>query len=162
MARGEVGEGGGSGCGRSRWRAAARGGGVASAVGARQESLAEGRRDGARAADPADAWATAGDGRRRGVADGEGEKRRIRGREAADQCGTKRRGRRGERKGADLCCGYHGRRAGVSKFIESYLTWKLSLNKYGLKPAHPFVEGYASCQMAILPDGFFEMADRDL
>lgn len=53
-------------------------------------------------------------------------------------------------------------RAGVSKFIESYLSWKLPLGKYGLKPEHPFVEDYASCQMAILPDGFFEMADRDL
>uniref|UniRef100_A0A0D9VQB6 Flavin-containing monooxygenase n=1 Tax=Leersia perrieri TaxID=77586 RepID=A0A0D9VQB6_9ORYZ len=53
-------------------------------------------------------------------------------------------------------------KAGVSKFIESYLSWKLPLSKYGLRPDHPFVEDYASCQMAILPDGFFEMADRDL
>ncbi|KAJ1280384.1 hypothetical protein BS78_04G228400 [Paspalum vaginatum] len=53
-------------------------------------------------------------------------------------------------------------RSGVSKFIESYLSWKLPLDKYGLRPAHPFVEDYASCQMAILPDGFFEMAGRDM
>ncbi|CAM0145430.1 unnamed protein product [Urochloa decumbens] len=53
-------------------------------------------------------------------------------------------------------------KAGVSKFIELYLTWKLPLSKYGLKPPHPFVESYASCQMAILPDGFFDMADRGL
>ncbi|KAF0891301.1 hypothetical protein E2562_009476 [Oryza meyeriana var. granulata] len=53
-------------------------------------------------------------------------------------------------------------KAGVSKFIESYLSWKLPLSKYGLRPEHPFVEDYASCQMAILPDGFFEMADRDM
>ncbi|CAL4937897.1 unnamed protein product [Urochloa decumbens] len=53
-------------------------------------------------------------------------------------------------------------RAGVSKFIESYLSWKLPLAKYGLRPDHPFVEDYASCQMAILPDGFFDMADRDM
>ncbi|CAO2148740.1 unnamed protein product [Urochloa humidicola] len=53
-------------------------------------------------------------------------------------------------------------KAGVSKFIESYLTWKLPLSKYGIKPPHPFLESYASCQMAILPDGFFEMADRGL
>jgi dimethylaniline monooxygenase (N-oxide forming) len=53
-------------------------------------------------------------------------------------------------------------RAGVSKFIESYLAWKLPLDKYGLRPDHPFVEDYASCQMAILPDGFFDMADRDM
>uniref|UniRef100_A0A453IXZ5 Flavin-containing monooxygenase n=1 Tax=Aegilops tauschii subsp. strangulata TaxID=200361 RepID=A0A453IXZ5_AEGTS len=53
-------------------------------------------------------------------------------------------------------------RAGVSKFIESYLSWKLPLGRYGLTPDHPFVEDYASCQMAILPEGFFDMADRGL
>ncbi|KAI0495062.1 hypothetical protein KFK09_025209 [Dendrobium nobile] len=51
-------------------------------------------------------------------------------------------------------------RKGVSKFIESYLTWKLPLNKYGLKPDHPFEEDYASCQMAILPENFFSEADE--
>ncbi|WOL01069.1 hypothetical protein Cni_G09782 [Canna indica] len=50
-------------------------------------------------------------------------------------------------------------RTGVSKFIESYLSWKLPLEKYGLKPDHPFVEDYASCQMAILPEKFFAEAD---
>lgn len=50
----------------------------------------------------------------------------------------------------------------VSKFIESYLTWKLPLRKYGLKPDHPFLEDYASCQMAILPDTFFDEADRGM
>ncbi|KAL5141316.1 putative flavin-containing monooxygenase 1 [Glycine soja] len=40
-------------------------------------------------------------------------------------------------------------RSGISKFIESYLLWKLPLDKYGLKPEHPFEEDYASCQMAI-------------
>lgn len=48
----------------------------------------------------------------------------------------------------------------MSKFIESYLTWKLPLDKYGLKPDHPFVEDYASCQMAILPENFFAEADE--
>ncbi|XP_052183426.1 probable flavin-containing monooxygenase 1 [Diospyros lotus] len=51
-------------------------------------------------------------------------------------------------------------RRGVSKIIESYLTWKLPLNKYGLKPEHPFEEDYASCQMAILPENFFREADK--
>ncbi|KAJ4820422.1 Dimethylaniline monooxygenase [N-oxide-forming] 2 [Rhynchospora pubera] len=50
-------------------------------------------------------------------------------------------------------------RTGVSKFIESYLSWKLPLEKYGLKPDHPFHEDYASCQMAILPENFFSEAD---
>ncbi|KAK4756856.1 hypothetical protein SAY87_006984 [Trapa incisa] len=48
----------------------------------------------------------------------------------------------------------------VSKFIESYLLWKLPLEKYGLKPEHPFVEDYASCQMAIMPEEFFPEADK--
>ncbi|KAK6131763.1 hypothetical protein DH2020_034497 [Rehmannia glutinosa] len=51
-------------------------------------------------------------------------------------------------------------RKGVSKMIESYLTWKLPLEKYGLKPDHPFEEDYASCQMAILPENFFSEADK--
>ncbi|KAM7258801.1 hypothetical protein ACFE04_014542 [Oxalis oulophora] len=51
-------------------------------------------------------------------------------------------------------------RQGVSKFIESYLLWKLPLEKYGLKPDHPFVEDYASCQMAIMPEEFFSEADK--
>lgn len=48
----------------------------------------------------------------------------------------------------------------VSKFIESYLAWKLPLEKYGLKPDHPFVEDYAACQMTILPENFFYEADE--
>ncbi|KAF5748397.1 Flavin-dependent monooxygenase 1 [Tripterygium wilfordii] len=51
-------------------------------------------------------------------------------------------------------------RQAVSKFIESYLLWKLPLIKYGLKPEHPFVEDYASCQMAIMPENFFDEADK--
>ena len=53
-----------------------------------------------------------------------------------------------------------GQRRGVSKFIESYLLWKLPLLKYGLKPDHPFEEDYASCQMAIVPEGFFSEAEK--
>ncbi|XP_043721253.1 probable flavin-containing monooxygenase 1 [Telopea speciosissima] len=53
-------------------------------------------------------------------------------------------------------------RKGISKFIESYLVWKLPLIKYGLKPDHPFEEDYASCQMAILPDNFFSLADQGM
>ncbi|XP_002298593.1 probable flavin-containing monooxygenase 1 isoform X1 [Populus trichocarpa] len=59
-----------------------------------------------------------------------------------------------------LCLLLSPMRRGISKFIESYLAWKLPLAKYGLKPDHPFVEGYASCQMAILPENFFEEADK--
>ncbi|KAK3213334.1 hypothetical protein Dsin_018040 [Dipteronia sinensis] len=51
-------------------------------------------------------------------------------------------------------------RRGLSKFIESYLLWKLPLLKYGLKPDHPFEEDYASCQMAIMPENFFAEANK--
>lgn len=47
-----------------------------------------------------------------------------------------------------------------SKFVESYLLWTLPLEKYGLKPDHPFEEDYASCQMPMLPENFFEEADK--
>uniref|UniRef100_A0A7N0VCH7 Flavin-containing monooxygenase n=1 Tax=Kalanchoe fedtschenkoi TaxID=63787 RepID=A0A7N0VCH7_KALFE len=53
-------------------------------------------------------------------------------------------------------------RRGVSKIIESYLRWKLPYEKHGLAPDHPFEEDYASCQMAILPDNFFEEADKGM
>ncbi|KAL2514852.1 putative flavin-containing monooxygenase 1 [Forsythia ovata] len=35
-------------------------------------------------------------------------------------------------------------RQAASKIIETYLTWKHPLEKYGLKPDHPFEEDYAS------------------
>ncbi|XP_010459584.1 PREDICTED: probable flavin-containing monooxygenase 1 isoform X2 [Camelina sativa] len=53
-------------------------------------------------------------------------------------------------------------RAAVSKFIEAYVMWKLPLAKYGLKPDHSFEEDYASCQMAIVPENFFEEADKGM
>ncbi|XP_010261742.1 PREDICTED: probable flavin-containing monooxygenase 1 [Nelumbo nucifera] len=62
--------------------------------------------------------------------------------------------------GTLLCLLMSPLRRTVSKFIESYLVWKLPLIKYGLKPEHPFVEDYASCQMAILPENFFSEADE--
>ncbi|KAF5202478.1 flavin-dependent monooxygenase, partial [Thalictrum thalictroides] len=48
----------------------------------------------------------------------------------------------------------------ISKVIESYLLWKLPLKKYGLEPNHPFLEDYASCQMAILPETFFQEVNQ--
>ncbi|XP_057969491.1 probable flavin-containing monooxygenase 1 [Malania oleifera] len=59
-----------------------------------------------------------------------------------------------------LCFLLSPMRQAVSKFIESYVVWKLPLRKYGLKPEHPFQEDYASCQMAILPENFFSKADE--
>ncbi|KAI4335169.1 hypothetical protein L6164_013839 [Bauhinia variegata] len=59
-----------------------------------------------------------------------------------------------------LCLMFSPMRHGISKFIESYLLWKQPLEKYGLKPEHPFVEDIASCQMAIMPENFFCEADK--
>ncbi|KAK3438626.1 probable flavin-containing monooxygenase 1 [Eucalyptus grandis] len=59
-----------------------------------------------------------------------------------------------------LCLLFTPLRRGVSKFIESYLLWKMPLAKYGLKPEHPFEEDYASCQMAIVPENFFAEAEK--
>ncbi|TMW92736.1 hypothetical protein EJD97_012630 [Solanum chilense] len=59
-----------------------------------------------------------------------------------------------------LCHMLSPMRKAASKLIESYLEWKLPLEKYGLKPEHPFEEDYASCQMAILPENFFTEADK--
>lgn len=51
-------------------------------------------------------------------------------------------------------------RHAISKFIESYILWRLPLEKYGLKPEHSFEEDYASCQMAITPEKLFPEADK--
>lgn len=51
-------------------------------------------------------------------------------------------------------------RHAISKFIESYILWRLPLAKYGLKPEHSFEEDYASCQMAITPEKLFPEADK--
>nr|XP_027192978.1 probable flavin-containing monooxygenase 1 [Cicer arietinum] len=59
-----------------------------------------------------------------------------------------------------LCFMLSPMRHGISKFIESYLLWKLPLEKYGLKPEHPFLEDYASCQMAIMPENFFSEVEK--
>ncbi|KAE8710507.1 putative flavin-containing monooxygenase 1 [Hibiscus syriacus] len=49
---------------------------------------------------------------------------------------------------------------GASKFMESFLLWKLPLNKYGLKPDHSFEEDIAACQMVTVPKTFFAEADK--
>ncbi|XP_015955030.1 probable flavin-containing monooxygenase 1 [Arachis duranensis] len=59
-----------------------------------------------------------------------------------------------------LCLLLSPMRRGISKFIESYILWKLPLEKYGLKPEHPFEEDYASCQMAIMPENFFSEVEK--
>ncbi|THG15430.1 probable flavin-containing monooxygenase 1 isoform X1 [Camellia sinensis] len=46
-------------------------------------------------------------------------------------------------------------RWGVSKFVESYLRWKLPLKKYGMIPKHSFLQGVSSCQILMLPENFY-------
>jgi dimethylaniline monooxygenase (N-oxide forming) len=40
------------------------------------------------------------------------------------------------------------------------LIWKLPLEKYGLKPEHSFEEDFASCQINVLPESFYNEADK--
>nr|WMB80869.1 FMO-ctr33225 [Lamium galeobdolon] len=46
-------------------------------------------------------------------------------------------------------------RWGMSKFVESYLRWKLPLQKYGMVPKESFVAGASACQIFFLPDENF-------
>ncbi|XP_075510238.1 putative flavin-containing monooxygenase 1 isoform X1 [Primulina tabacum] len=47
-------------------------------------------------------------------------------------------------------------RWGMSKFVESYLRWKLPLRKYGMIPKCSFVDEISSCTIFFLPDKFFD------
>lgn len=51
-------------------------------------------------------------------------------------------------------------RWGVSKFVESYLRWKLPLKKYGMIPEHSFLEGFSSCQIGMLPENFYDKVEE--
>ncbi|KAK6126929.1 hypothetical protein DH2020_039330 [Rehmannia glutinosa] len=52
-----------------------------------------------------------------------------------------------------------GRRA-MSKFVESYLRWKLPLKKYDLIPKERFVQEASSCQILFLPaQNFFDKVE---
>ncbi|XP_010242872.1 PREDICTED: probable flavin-containing monooxygenase 1 isoform X2 [Nelumbo nucifera] len=43
-----------------------------------------------------------------------------------------------------------------SKFVESYLRWKLPLKKYGMIPKHSFFQQISMCSITILPDKFYD------
>ncbi|XP_073156376.1 probable flavin-containing monooxygenase 1 [Henckelia pumila] len=51
-------------------------------------------------------------------------------------------------------------RWGVSKFVESYLRWKLPLRKYGMIPKHSFVGELSSCTIFFLPDHFYDKVEE--
>lgn len=48
----------------------------------------------------------------------------------------------------------------ISKFSESYLRWKLPLKKYGMIPSRSFLQDISSCQVAMLPENFYERVEQ--
>nr|GLL20367.1 probable flavin-containing monooxygenase 1 [Ipomoea trifida] len=46
-------------------------------------------------------------------------------------------------------------RWGISKFVESYLRWKLPLKKYRMIPKHSFLQQASSCKIFFLPQNFY-------
>ncbi|GAV73907.1 FMO-like domain-containing protein [Cephalotus follicularis] len=51
-------------------------------------------------------------------------------------------------------------RWGTSKLVESYLRWKLPLKKYGMIPKCSFFQNLSSCQIAMLPDKFYDQVEE--
>ncbi|KAF8410318.1 hypothetical protein HHK36_002845 [Tetracentron sinense] len=51
-------------------------------------------------------------------------------------------------------------RWGVSKFVESYLRWKLPLKKYGMIPKHSFHQQISSCLATTLPEKFYDNVEQ--
>ncbi|CAM8914433.1 unnamed protein product [Rhodiola kirilowii] len=47
-----------------------------------------------------------------------------------------------------------------SKFVESYIKWKLPLAKYGIVPKHSFLTEISSCEIATVPEHFFDRVDK--
>lgn len=51
-------------------------------------------------------------------------------------------------------------RWGISKFVESYLRWKLPLKKHGMLPKHSFFVEVSSCQVATIPPKFYQKVEE--
>ncbi|KAK6942214.1 Flavin monooxygenase-like [Dillenia turbinata] len=51
-------------------------------------------------------------------------------------------------------------RLAMSKFVESYLKWKLPLKKYNVIPDHSFHQHASSCTLVILPKNFYDKVEE--
>lgn len=51
-------------------------------------------------------------------------------------------------------------RWGISKFMESYIRWKLPLKKHGMLPKFSFNDDISSCQIAMIPEIFFNKVEN--
>ncbi|KAL6554596.1 hypothetical protein OROHE_007619 [Orobanche hederae] len=47
----------------------------------------------------------------------------------------------------------------MSKFVESYVRWKLPLKKYDMVPKESFVQEASSCQIFFLPENFYDRVE---
>ena len=49
----------------------------------------------------------------------------------------------------------------MSKFVETYLKWKLPLKKYGMIPKYSFLEDASACQILVLPsENFYDKVEE--
>ncbi|XP_047940358.1 probable flavin-containing monooxygenase 1 [Salvia hispanica] len=48
----------------------------------------------------------------------------------------------------------------MSKFVESYVRWKLPLKKYGMIPKESFLGEISSCQILMLPETFYDKVEN--
>ncbi|KAF3453041.1 hypothetical protein FNV43_RR03474 [Rhamnella rubrinervis] len=48
----------------------------------------------------------------------------------------------------------------VSKFAESYIRWKVPMKKYGMIPKQSFLQDMSSCEVAMLPENFYQKVEE--
>ncbi|GFY89816.1 hypothetical protein Acr_07g0000130 [Actinidia rufa] len=51
-------------------------------------------------------------------------------------------------------------RWGLSKFVESYIRWKLGLAKFGMVPDHSFLQELSSCLVSTVPEDFYNRVEK--
>ena len=48
----------------------------------------------------------------------------------------------------------------ISKFVETYITHKLSLAKFGMVPEQSFHKGISSCMLSSMPEEFYDRVEK--